>query len=881
MRTQTPRQTQERTRGSGRWFVAAVACFSLLAGCKSGEKPPPEVTPTANPPMASSLAGARIDLAAVRIDQGRPDEALGLTVAAWTADPTSAEARALATNLLKQTVWNFPELTMRHPLAVEHLECSAASTLWVALGGATNTAVRWNLEKLQVEAVLFPVNDVATRSIVFDPGHRWMVIERGGISLLCDAMTLKPIADLGPLPDFLTPSATVIFSNDGLLMAHPAFVSASDRSILWHLRDAATGQVIRSSPPSRAGESRPLAAHLDRNRLSILRADGSLMEMPISPVQPIHEIASQVPLQIIHGQFSSNGSSVLTLQEPGPHQALVRKVISYGPENDGSLDFKALAQRFPWSQQPNVWNGLMDGADRPYAIKDGLVRLRWGSRSPIERESSMTAVAMSGDHVITGEANGTVVLHRLLPLPAERAEHHRPGMASVAFLMELQKLSEALSGRRYHEESRSFTPLDANDRIAALDTCDFEIIRADLPELDFEPVLTGFRAIRQRSAGPQAVVKLSDRLAQAAPLEVPSAELSEVRRAFESGNASATLAAIQRAGGNGPAAAAVLELALKSEHPDWIDACLSAAIDLPPLLRQLALSRIAWLQNRKADALSGWPEVFPDLTEIRRCEDWQGWEQADFAPALDQARQCITDLHASMVIEADATPAERKAVVARLTDSATVTTVGRARFAGACLKAALVLASQKNESVATFTLAKIAREMGAPAEPCLRAEALALTALGQYQKAHARWIELITEHPVSTTLPGDYAEAAYTAFENSDPRQAMEILTTGMHRFPEDGNFALRAGWVALLTGNSERAYRFLREGERIGFPADKLENGTALLSIAAALTGASDDAAVYFKYLLEIDPAWADPSTLETLDWPQELKSVLGQFSH
>jgi hypothetical protein len=100
-----------------------------------------------------------------------------------------------------------------------------------------------------------------------------------------------------------------------------------------------------------------------------------------------------------------------------------------------------------------------------------------------------------------------------------------------------------------------------------------------------------------------------------------------------------------------------------------------------------------------------------------------------------------------------------------------------------------------------------------------------------------------------------------------------------MHRFPQDGNFALRAGWVALLTGNSERAYRFLREGQRIGFPAEKLENATALLVIAAAQTGANDDAAVYFQDLLRIDPAWADYATLDTLEWPEELKAVLGQF--
>jgi hypothetical protein len=294
---------------------------------------------------------------------------------------------------------------------------------------------------------------------------------------------------------------------------------------------------------------------------------------------------------------------------------------------------------------------------------------------------------------------------------------------------------------------------------------------------------------------------------------------------------------------------------------------------------KISRSRIAWLLGRKAEALATWPETFPSLADFRRREDWQGWEQADFQPALESIRLAITTELGALKVPADSTPDQRQAIAARLQDPATIFTVGRPRVAQACLDAALAFSAYKEEKEATFQLAQLARNLGAPIEPCLRAEALALTAMGDYQQAHPRWIELITEHPVSTTLPGDYAEAAYTAFENSNPQQAMEILTTGMHRFPQDGNFALRAGWVALLTGNSERAYRFLQNGDHIGFPEDKLENATALLTIAAAQSGAPDDAAVYFQDLLKLDPTWADPKTLDTLDWPEELKAVLRQF--
>ena len=50
-------------------------------------------------------------------------------------------------------------------------------------------------------------------------------------------------------------------------------------------------------------------------------------------------------------------------------------------------------------------------------------------------------------------------------------------------------------------------------------------------------------------------------------------------------------------------------------------------------------------------------------------------------------------------------------------------------------------------------------------------------------------------------------------------------------------------------------------------------------VSVAAAQSGADDDAAVYFKDLLRLDPAWADPAILDTLDWPEELESALLRF--
>lgn len=815
----------------------------LVAGCKPPAKSSSKESSSATvAELASQLAVARIDAARTQLDLKRPDAALALLVSALRAAPRSQEARDLVESILREVVWNFPTLTLAHPLPIEQINHAGPSAMWVSLGGKRNTTVRWNLETLQIESVLFPVVGENTRSVVFDPRHQAVVIERGPVTLLCNAQTLKPICNLGSLPDFLTPSAVIVFSPDGLLVAHPAFQSEKDRSIVWHLRDTLTGEIIRSTEPLAL---RPLAAFLDRAQLRVLHADGSLLEMPISPVEPVVKTPLPEPLNLLDAQFSVDGNAALTLQDPGPHQPHVAAIISYRDEDDGSLGTAALACRFPWSRSPNLWTRLMSQPEHaPFAVEGNRVKILTSPHAPVEVVAALSAVSFDEKTLFTGEEDGTLTVHRLLPLPGINSSARKPAPVDETSLLVLGNLSEALAGSRYDEKERSFTRITPEARKRAFNACRFEALLTLFPRLDFSAVIAEFKTIDHRHAAPEAFSPLRERFERADP------------------------------------AAAALALALKSEDAKEIETCLATAVNLPPLLRRISLSRIAWLQGRKADALFGWSEVFPNLAETRLREDWLGWEQTDFQPALDQLRQCVSGELTAIQVPENSTAEQRKAIIARFTDPATLAAVGRARFAAACLKAALTFSAHKEEKEATFQLANLARNLGAPAEPCLRAEALALTALGDYQNAHPRWIQLITEHPVQTTLPGDYAEAAYTAFENDDPRQAMEILTTGMHRFPQDGNFALRAGWVALLTGNSERAYRFLREGQRIGYPEEKQENAIALLVIAAAQTGANHDATVYFQELLKIDPAWSDPVTLATLEWPEELKAVLGQFS-
>ena len=865
---QPPAAQLPRHGAAATWILLLCALTPACDSPRSATPAPPARVADAN----ALLATARIDLAKSRMDANAPDEALALLVAALAADPQSTEARAIASGILATTRWHLPELTLDHPLTVDHLEFAAPATLWVSLSGDANTTVRWNLEALRIESVLFPIQAPSTRSMVFDPTHRAAVIERAGVTLLCNAQSLKPIRDLGLLPTEVTPAATRVFSADGLLVAHPAWVSATNHALVWQLRDSASGDIIRSSEPRAADHPRPLAAFLDHHALRVLHADGSLLEMPVSPVEPVKFTPPVEPITLLHAQFAADGGSALTLKDRGPHRSPELLFRACGGSADSSLEPAALLERQPWSRHPSIWSGLLRDPERTaLGVDDRTAHLLTGRHAPIHTTSAITAVAALGHQIAIGEKNGTLTIHQTLPAPVEKPGATAPAPADGKSLAALGQLAEALAGVRYDALARNFPRRTTEQRLQAFNECDFDALRWLVPELSFAPLVTALHELHPRTATPAALLPLTERLARATPparLPIP--------QVFVSGDDAAVAAAIHAAGAKGPNAATALQLALASTHPQWIAASLAHAVDLPPLLNQLAVSRIAWLQGRKADALSGWPDVFPELQAVRLREDWDGWEQANFGPALEALRLCVGEVLAAIAVPANPTPEQRHAIAARLSDPATLLAVGRARFAHACLQAALAFATFKDDKETTFALAARARELGEAPAPCLRAEAIALTSLGDYQKARDRWLALITDNPVETHQPGDYAEASYTAFENSDPRQAMAILTTGLHRFPNDANFALRAGWVALLTGNAERAYRFLLSGRQIGFPPDKLENATALLAIAAAQTGAAEDAAAFYQDLVRLDAAWRQSATIESLEWPEELKASL-----
>ncbi len=835
-------------------LVILLAAIVLLAASRiivPREGRPEHAAPGPVPELASQLAGTRVETAAAKLGQGHPDEALALLVAALRADPATAGARDLTERILRQTVWHMPVLALSHPLPVDRIEYAAPSSLWVSLAGRTNTTVRWNLETLKIESVLFPLPEARTRSLVRDPTGRRLVMERAGILLLCDARTLKPVKDLGALPDFVTPSSVIVFSADGLLMAHPAMVSKDTASVVWHLRDAATGEILRTSEPGGADAARPLAAFLDRRELRVLHADGDTMEMPVSPVNESCFTPAAAAVRLLHAQFDTDGTAALVLVDHGPHQSPKLALLRGGAMNDESPDLSGMLERFSWNRHPGPWSGLLrECPQAPLAVDGSTLFMRDAPHAPLHATSAITAVAAGGALRFVGGENGTLVVHQLLPPPRSIPSAPVPQSADERSIAALADLTEALAGIRQAGNSRVLVRIASSERIGILEKCDFDALGRLLPALDFSPLIGTVRGISLREPAPDATAVLTERLARANP-GGPAAESSPAAR---------------------------LALALDSTSPADIAGCLASAADMPPLLRKLALSRIAWLEGRRADALAGWPDVFPDMREVRMREDWDGWEQVDFSQALEKLRLCVTEELAALNLPENPTTEQKQAVIKRLMDADTLRSVGPARLARASLAAAAALANSREDAGAALNLADRARNLGAVPELCLRAGALALGTLGDYQNARDRWVLLLTEHPVANHLSSDYSEAAYTAFESADPAQAMEILTTGLHRFPGDADFALRAGWIALLAGHPDRAGRFILASREAGLAPEKLEYATALLAVAAAQTGAVDDAAVFRNELLRLNPAWGEAATIEALDWPEDLKSALIQ---
>jgi tetratricopeptide (TPR) repeat protein len=795
--------------------------------CVSCEKPPTQDSNNAPPPPDPAVSSLRLELARHR----PPAESLSLLTKNLSEIPNDESSLAAYRELLLKTTWQIPETTIDLGKSVDHLWTDSRS-VWAAVSdGETNTAIRWNTHSDTPPSVLFPAPGGPIRSWHFNTDASRVLIDRDGILLLCDAQSLKPIHDLPPLPPDFIPASVVCFSREFPLFAHP--VSGTSHTF-WHIRDAATGEIVRAYEPPVDSPS-PIAARMAGATLQLLHPGGTITSIPVSPAEPATTLPPSSPDH--YREAIAHPDGFLSLAQNKPHAPVRMVILEPGKEpRDHTPSRDELLSLHAETLQPSLWTSPLPWDKEPSA--------------------GFSAKTRTGTHLLTGETNGRVIRHRILSPPALTKTKAAPS-SDPAHFRALTSLLPFLS------------PTNPSGSLPSIDT---PALQALFPDLSFDAWQSPAAAGASHS-DPAVIRKaLDERLHRFS--ERPT--FSEIEEAFANADEAKVSASISNAKPSGAQAATCLHLALSSTRPAWIARCLSSFTNLPPLLTRIAHSRIAWLENRKADVIAVWPEPFPDYDHIRRTEDWDGWEAADFRIAFEQVRQSVDEELARLVVPVNATAEQRDAAFAHLTSEATLTSIGRARYARACLEAATRFAAFPEETERTFELAKIARSMGAPPAPCLRAEALALTALQDHARARDRWVELITHQPIADHQPGDYAEAAYSSFENSDPTQAMAILATGMHRYPQDAAFALRAGWIALLTAHPEAAYRFLLAGHRVGWPQDQAAHACALLAIASFQSGAPEESAAWFQELMRLDASWRDEKNITDLTWPDEIKAVL-----
>lgn len=363
-----------------------------------------------------------------------------------------------------------------------------------------------------------------------------------------------------------------------------------------------------------------------------------------------------------------------------------------------------------------------------------------------------------------------------------------------------------------------------------------------------------------------AEAPLSRRLAAAYPEEFPditAAQLAHaeiIRKTFAAGDPAAISAVIASAEQGLPISTALF-LALESGNTTLIQQAASKAANMPPALRSLIGSR--------APAVS-------DFSEARLEEDWLGYETPDFTPLFSRAEQTTSDALSRLALPDIPTSEDIDSLILKLADPITEAEIGRDSIAAIAIHRALSLAKNPELAAQSLNLAAIAHRFGANPAACLRTRATAFTSLGDFTSAHRTWIDLITNQPEADHLAPDYAEAAYTAFETGDARQAIQILNTGLFRFPNDVAFAIRAGWIALLTDHPKEALACLSAATKLGLPPGEIENTTALLAITQSQLGDPGSAASYLAQLQAISPKWQDAKNIDALPWPDSFKSAL-----
>lgn len=454
------------------------------------------------------------------------------------------------------------------------------------------------------------------------------------------------------------------------------------------------------------------------------------------------------------------------------------------------------------------------------------------SRSP-RSDQSPRAIHVPPSLEIQFSSDGnTVTLHRTIPSSSEDTD-----------------LLEAISGWKLNTNTQELESISIPKRL--------EQLHHRYPEIP--PTLRLF------SSG----TSVKNRLAAAFPKAFPEisaparANAEIVRSSFATGDEKIISSLIASLPPSGLATSTALFLAYRSENKEWIEAITSKAENLPPALFEIGATNTH----------------IPDLSELRRQQDWLGFEVPDFTPIFQSLTEDKSKTLDKLTLPPNPTDQQLTEFVAALQSNEALLRIGASGIAESAIRAAHLLATDASRATTAIALSTFSERYGASRSSSLRIRALAHTTLGDFQAAHNAWIDLITNQPEAQHLASDYAEAAYTAFETSAPDQALAILETGLFRFPDNVAFSIRASWIALLTDHSEEASRYLKNATRIGLPANEVENTTALLAITHTQLGDPETALGYLEQLIAINPAWGEPETIEKLPWPEPLKASLRQL--
>jgi tetratricopeptide (TPR) repeat protein len=451
--------------------------------------------------------------------------------------------------------------------------------------------------------------------------------------------------------------------------------------------------------------------------------------------------------------------------------------------------------------------------------------------SPDARQTKAEAPT---DTILTDES--TIAL--CLPLPSTTAENIPPALLG------------AISGYELNSTTQTLSEIPVPNRLAALSTA----FPGQLPS-----------TLKLYSAD----AAVTRRLAAAYPEEFPNiakaaiAHADIIRKTFATGNSAAILAVIDSAEHGLPLATALF-LSLESGNPSWIERAAAKADDMPAALRTLVSSATA---------------AIPDLSSLRLEQDWLGYESPDFSTIFSTAADRKSDALSRLLLPEHPSEVDIESLVEKLLDPQAELDLGRATIADRAMQAATSIASDPEMGLQTLQLSAIARRFGSPPALCLRTDATAYTSIGDFTSAHRTWIDLITNQPEADHLASDYAEAAYTAFETGDARQAMEILNTGLFRFQNDVAFAIRAGWIALLTDHPTEALTYLTHATKLGLPPAEIENTTALIAITHSQLGDPQSAESYLAQLKAISPKWEDAQNIDALPWPESFKATLREI--